>query len=47
MTGTKMPFAADCERHENGMVTAGPGPSVRPARTAPAPRQSRAIVLGS
>jgi hypothetical protein len=26
--GTKMPFAADCERHENGMVTAGPGPSV-------------------
>ncbi len=21
--GTKMPFAADCERHENGMVTAG------------------------
>jgi len=27
--GTKMPFAADCERHENGMVTAGgtPGPS--------------------
>jgi hypothetical protein len=26
--GTRMPFAADCERHENGMVTAGPGPSV-------------------
>lgn len=26
--GTLMPFAADCERHENGMVTAGPGPSV-------------------
>ena len=26
--GTKMPFAADCERHENGMITAGPGPSV-------------------
>ncbi len=23
--GTLMPFAADCERHENGMVTAGPG----------------------
>jgi hypothetical protein len=22
--GTKMPFAADCERHENGMITAGP-----------------------
>ena len=29
--GSKMPFAADCERHENGMVTAGgnagPGPN--------------------
>jgi hypothetical protein len=29
--GTKMPFAADCERHENGMITAGgkagPGPN--------------------
>ncbi|MBS1239430.1 MAG: hypothetical protein H6R45_136, partial [Proteobacteria bacterium] len=29
--GTLMPFAADCERHENGMVTAGanagPGPN--------------------
>ena len=27
--GTRMPFADDCERHENGMVTAGgtPGPS--------------------
>ena len=22
--GSKMPFAADCERHENGMITAGP-----------------------
>jgi len=26
--GTLMPFAEDCERHENGMITAGPGPSV-------------------
>ncbi len=26
--GTKTPFAADCERHENGMITAGPGPRV-------------------
>jgi hypothetical protein len=26
--GTKMPFAADCQRHENAMITAGPGPSV-------------------
>jgi hypothetical protein len=26
--GKKMPFAIDCERHENGMVTAGPGPAV-------------------
>jgi hypothetical protein len=30
--GSKMPFAADCERHENGMITAsanpmGPGPN--------------------
>ncbi len=24
--GTLMPFAADCERHENGMVTASPDP---------------------
>jgi hypothetical protein len=26
--GTLTPFADDCERHENGMITAGPGPSV-------------------
>lgn len=26
--GTLMPFAPDCERHENGMITAGPGPGV-------------------
>jgi hypothetical protein len=26
--GTLTPFAEDCERHENGMITAGPGPSV-------------------
>ena len=39
--GTLMPFAADCERHENGMVTAGPGPRVGPgpnANTAPIAR---------
>jgi hypothetical protein len=24
--GTLAPFAADCERHENGFITAGPGP---------------------
>jgi hypothetical protein len=29
--GTKMPFAADCARHENGMVTAGEGASGGPA----------------
>ena len=35
--GSLMPFAADCERHENGMITAGPnagpgpgGPSAHP-----------------
>ena len=30
--GSKMPFADDCERHENGMVTAGPeaGPGPNP-----------------
>ncbi|KRA80698.1 hypothetical protein [Altererythrobacter sp. Root672] len=37
--GTLMPFAADCERHENGMITAGanagPGPN---ANTAPIAR---------
>lgn len=39
--GTKMPFAADCERHENGMITAGPGPRVGPGpnnNTAPVAR---------
>ena len=34
--GTLMPFADDCERHENGMVTAGPtagpGPNADPNR---------------
>jgi hypothetical protein len=34
--GTLMPFADDCERHENGMVTAGaeagPGPNPDPSR---------------
>lgn len=38
--GTKMPFAADCERHENGMVTAGgtPGPSPLPPQPHPVAR---------
>jgi len=38
--GTKMPFAADCERHENGMVTAGgtPGPSPLPPQPHPIAR---------
>jgi hypothetical protein len=39
--GTLMPFADDCERHENGMITAGPGPRVGPgpnANTAPIAR---------
>ena len=39
--GTLMPFAEDCERHENGMITAGPGPRVGPgpnANTAPIAR---------
>jgi len=39
--GTLMPFAAECERHENGMITAGPGPRVGPgpnANTAPIAR---------
>ena len=39
--GTKMPFAADCERHENGMVTAGPnaggGPPGAKPQAHPAP----------
>lgn len=29
--GTKMPFAADCQRQENGMVTAGEGAGAGPA----------------
>lgn len=39
--GSLMPFAEDCERHENGMVTAGPGPRVGPGpnnNTAPIAR---------
>src|SRR6478735_11408216 len=38
--GTRMPFAADCERHENGMVTAGgtPGPSPLPPQPHPVAR---------
>jgi hypothetical protein len=39
--GTLMPFAADCERHENGMVTASSGPRVGPGpnnNTAPIAR---------
>lgn len=35
--GTKMPFAADCERHENGMVTAGPGAGPGPNGPSPHP----------
>jgi hypothetical protein len=34
--GTLMPFADDCQRHENGMITAGPeagpGPNADPSR---------------
>ncbi len=44
--GTKMPFAADCERHENGMVTAGGNAGPRPERAA-ARTRSRAIAPGS
>jgi hypothetical protein len=39
--GSKMPFAADCERHENGMITAGPnaggGPPGAKPQAHPAP----------
>jgi hypothetical protein len=35
--GTKMPFAADCERHENGMVTAGPNAGPGPNGPSPHP----------
>jgi len=41
--GTKMPFAADCERHENGMITAGPsaggGPPGAKPPAHPAPHE--------
>lgn len=38
--GTLMPFADDCERHENGMITAGPnaGPGPMPQEGAPIAR---------
>lgn len=42
--GSLMPFAEDCERHENGMVTAGPGPRVGPGpnnNTAPIARDCK------
>ncbi|MEY4640843.1 MAG: hypothetical protein RLZZ227_837 [Pseudomonadota bacterium] len=42
--GSLMPFAADCERHENGMITASGTPSASaPAvpGTAPAPARAR------
>jgi hypothetical protein len=35
--GTKMPFAADCQRHENGMVTAGPEAGAGPNANAEHP----------
>jgi hypothetical protein len=35
--GTKMPFAADCERHENGMITAGPNAGPGPNGPTPHP----------
>ncbi|HEU4650808.1 MAG TPA: hypothetical protein VFS49_05280 [Croceibacterium sp.] len=35
--GTKMPFADDCERHENGMVTAGGTPTLSPLPPQPHP----------
>jgi hypothetical protein len=35
--GTRMPFAADCERHENGMVTAGGKPTLSPLPPQPHP----------
>ena len=33
--GTLMPFAADCERHENGMITAGPNAGPGPNNAGP------------
>ncbi len=35
--GTKMPFAADCERHENGMITAGARAGAGPNNAGTAP----------
>jgi len=35
--GSKMPFAADCERHENGMITAGPNAGSGPNGPTPHP----------
>lgn len=35
--GSKMPFAADCERHENGMITAGPNAGPGPNGPTPHP----------
>jgi hypothetical protein len=35
--GTKMPFAADCERHENGMITAGANAGAGPNNAGSAP----------
>ncbi|MDR0843231.1 MAG: hypothetical protein LBP68_07425 [Acidobacteriota bacterium] len=48
--GALAPFAADCERHENGMVTAGPGdnqtpiPIGNPDSATPATMASMAII---
>ena len=36
--GSLMPFAEDCERHENGMITAGPGPRPGPPEDHPVAR---------
>ena len=41
--GTLMPFAEDCERHENGMVTAGPGPRRGPNIPGTDPNQSAPV----
>jgi hypothetical protein len=35
--GSKMPFADDCERHENGMITAGPNAGPGPNGPSPHP----------
>lgn len=35
--GTKMPFSKDCERHENGMITAGAGAGAGPNNAGSAP----------